>query len=71
MVGGRSHRVPLSNISAITIEPGGNFKTPFHGGVRPRLRLERLDGSNELLLINRLGERLPLFQAAVARSRKN
>jgi hypothetical protein len=71
MVGGRSRRVPLLNISAVSIEPGGNFKSPFHGGIRSRMRLERADGTFELLLINRLTERLPLFQAAVTGSRKN
>ncbi len=67
--GGHSRRIPLGSIAAAALEQGGIPKPLFGGGARARMRLDLLDGSHELLLVNRLAERLPEVQAAVANAR--
>lgn len=68
-MGGQSRRVPLDSIASASWEPGGVPKSLFGGGVRARMRLDLLDGTRELLLVNRLAERLPQVQAAASNAR--
>jgi hypothetical protein len=66
LVGGESRRIPLGGIASASREPGGVPKSIFGGGMRARLRLDLLDGSQDLILVNTLGERLAQIQAVVA-----
>jgi hypothetical protein len=65
--GGQSRRVALSSIAAVGVEPGG--KPSFSGGLRPRLRLDLVDGHHELLLLNKFETRQRAIEQAVARVR--
>jgi hypothetical protein len=65
--GGESRRVALSSIAAVGVEPGG--KPSISGGLRPRIRLELIDGNHEVLLLNKLESRLRAIEQAVARAR--
>jgi hypothetical protein len=67
--GGQPRRIPLDHVAAVSIEPGGIPKGLLAGGLRRRLRLDLIDGSTELLLMNRVAQRLAQVQAAVAKAR--
>jgi len=67
LTGGKSRRLPLSDIQSVEVEPGG--RPSFSGGLRRRLRVNLRDGTYELLLVNNLGARLADIQAAVAGAR--
>src|SRR5437879_1336803 len=66
LTGGKGRRVLLADIEHVALEAGG---TPsFSGGLRARIRLELKDGGQELLLVNRIEERIQGLREAVARS---
>lgn len=68
LVGGRSRRIPLAQISDVGIQPAGARASLFGGGLRKRLRLTLVDGRIELLLINRVEERVQQVAEAVQRA---
>lgn len=67
LTGAESVRLPLGDIAAVSIEPGGS--PSLTGGLRPRLRIERRNGTVELVLVNRVDQRLANVQEALAQFR--
>lgn len=63
--GGQSRRVALTGIAAVGVEPGGSRSVS--GGLRPRIRLELVDGEHELLLVNKVEVGRRKIEQAVAR----
>ena len=69
LMGGKSRRVPLTEIASVAVEAGGFPKSPVSGGMRQRMRLNLASGGSELLLINDLNERIHDVEAAIDRAR--
>lgn len=65
--GGEGRRVALRDIAYVGEEPGGS--PSVSGGLRPRIRLELVDGRAELLLVNKVASRLRDIESAVAQAR--
>jgi hypothetical protein len=65
--GGEGRRVALTDIADLGVEPGG--RPSLSGGLRPRIRLQLVDGRAELLLVNKVESRLREIEQAVARVR--
>jgi hypothetical protein len=63
-LGGQSRRVALREIADVTVDPGGDIPS-LGGGLRPRIRLELMNGHVELLLVNKIMTRLREIQVAV------
>ncbi len=65
VTGGKTWSLPVANIARLGITPkGGDL---FAGGLRDRLRIELVDGEQQLFVIKRLEEVVPRLEAALAK----
>ena len=63
--GGKTWSLPLANIARVGITPKGGDR--FAGGLRDRLRVELVDGGQQLFVIKRLDEVVERLEAATER----
>jgi hypothetical protein len=68
-MGGKSRRVPLTNIASVGVEAGGVPHSPVSGGIRRRMRLDLADGQREFLVVSDLDTRIRDVEAAIGRAR--
>lgn len=61
-MGGKSRRLPLTEIAAVAVEADGIPKSPVSGGIRRRMRLNL---THELLLVNDIDDRVRDVEAAI------
>jgi hypothetical protein len=62
-------RLPLTAVARVGVQPV-TWRHVFSGGLRRRMRLELVDGSIALLVINRLDRRVQEIGAAVDAARR-
>ena len=68
--GARTWRLPLAAVRSVGVQPV-TWSDFFSGGLRRRMRLDLVDGSVALLVINKLDQRVREVGAAVDAARRN
>lgn len=71
VTGGKAMRIPLNKVKSVSVEPGGLPRASPFGGIRPRMRLELIDGSTELILLNNLERRIADVRSLSGRTEHN
>jgi hypothetical protein len=66
--GGKTWSLPLADIARVGITPKGGDR--FAGGLRDRLRIELVDGGEQLFVIKRLDEVVARLDAAIDQPRE-